>query len=441
MNLDQLRQSMVSQGATQLYVKFLSPNDNSKNQPYLGGDFSSLNILPHGDLTTENGSRGTRFKAPLNYFWLKDNGELEVASSAQLILYPQYPEVRFSGFLRGCKSAPNAVMTSRDEGRVIFLGITKDQRIIGYAVFQDHILARSVEIFRGINQVGVFNQIPITGIIGAHDADRQALINELKRIHQLGWINSKRLQSDGSTIPCNASNCGGYTLEAELGVTPNGYSEPDYRGWEIKQHSVTNLDTPERGIITLFTPEPTSGDYKEKGVENFIREYGYPDTYGRPDRINFGGVHRYNNRHERTELKLVLLGYDLESGKITDPTQGISLINSDGNEAATWNYAGLIKHWNRKHAHAAYVASSRQTKPTLQYRYGSKIHLGTGTDFLLLLKAFCGSRVYYDPGIKLENASTSYSKIKRRSQFRIKMTDVRSLYFKFEEVDLASYSL
>jgi hypothetical protein len=31
-----------------------------------------------------------------------------------------------------------------------------------------------------------------------------------------------------------SSNCGGYTLEAELGATPNGYSEPDFMGWEIK---------------------------------------------------------------------------------------------------------------------------------------------------------------------------------------------------------------
>lgn len=438
MNLDQLRQAMISQGVKRLYVKFLSPNDNSKNQPYLGGDFSSLNILPHGDLTAETGGKGTRFKAPINFYWVLENGGLEAARGAQLILYPQYPEVRFSGFLRGCRSAPNDVMTSRDEGRVLFFGITEDQRIIGHAVFKDHELAHSLDGYRTKNQIGVFNQIPISGSIGHHDDDREALLSELKRIHELGWINSKRLQSDGSIIQCNASNCGGYTLEAELGVTPNGYSEPDYRGWEIKQHSVRNLEKPEQGIITLFTPEPTSGYYKDRGVENFIREYGYPDKLGRPDRLNFGGVHRHNNRHDSTGLKLVLLGYDIDSGKITDPASGISLIDSNGHEAATWNYAGLIKHWNRKHAHAAYIASNRQTSPRLQYRFGSKIHLGTGTDFFLLLKAFCNSHVYYDPGIKLENASTSYSRIKRRSQFRIKMSETNALYHKFEALDLAS---
>ncbi len=31
-------------------------------------------------------------------------------------------------------------------------------------------------------------------------------------------------------------------LEAELGVTPNGYSEPDFMGWEIKQFGVKKFD-------------------------------------------------------------------------------------------------------------------------------------------------------------------------------------------------------
>lgn len=46
------------------------------------------------------------------------------------------------------------------------------------------------------------------------------LINELLRIHQLGWIKSKRLDRFGNILDCEAPNCGGYTLEAELGITP-----------------------------------------------------------------------------------------------------------------------------------------------------------------------------------------------------------------------------
>jgi len=35
-----------------------------------------------------------------------------------------------------------------------------------------------------------------------------------------------------SVFKSRVSNRGGYTLEAELGITPNGYSEPDFMGWE-----------------------------------------------------------------------------------------------------------------------------------------------------------------------------------------------------------------
>jgi hypothetical protein len=36
----------------------------------------------------------------------------------------------------------------------------------------------------------------------------------LQRINQLGWIDSKQLDSDGALKPCLAPQCGGFTLEA-----------------------------------------------------------------------------------------------------------------------------------------------------------------------------------------------------------------------------------
>lgn len=54
--------------------------------------------------------------------------------------------------------------------------------------------------------------------------------------------------------------------------------EPDFRGWEVKQHSVTNFPRADSGTaITLMTPEPTDGFYKDRGVEAFIRWFGSPD--------------------------------------------------------------------------------------------------------------------------------------------------------------------
>jgi hypothetical protein len=46
--------------------------------------------------------------------------------------------------------------------------------------------------------------------------------------------------------------------------------------------------------------------------------------------------------------------------------------------------------------------------------------------------------IYYDPGIKMENASTN-PKIKPRSQFRIVSRNLKSLYKTNELVDVTNY--
>ncbi|MFZ4441095.1 MAG: MvaI/BcnI family restriction endonuclease [Syntrophales bacterium] len=187
-----------------------------------------------------------------------------------------------------------------------------------------------------------------------------------------------------------------------------------------------------------MTLEPTGGYYKTAGVEAFIRKYGYPDMTGqagREDRLNFGGIHRIDSYHERTGLSIILIGYDREAGKIRDATGGIALMNLNGEEAAVWRYTEIMRHWNRKHAQAVYIPSMSKKIPDLRYRYGNLVRLGMGTDFLLYLKAISAGHIYYDPGIKLENAST-VPRTKRRSQFRIKSTYLPTLYHEMKTVDL-----
>src|SRR5690606_26890966 len=145
---------------------------------------------------------------------------------------------------------------------------------------------------------------------------KNRLLAELKRVHELGWILSKRLDKMGNILPCNSSNCGGYTLEAELGVTPNGFSEPDFLGWEVKQFTVKNFSNINSAVITLMTPEPTGGIYVTEGIESFIRRYGYDDVSGKHDRLNFGGQFYLNRRGLRTGLTLKLFGFNIEERKI-----------------------------------------------------------------------------------------------------------------------------
>lgn len=186
-----------------------------------------------------------------------------------------------------------------------------------------------------------------------------------------------------------------------------------------------------------MTPEPTGGYYVKTGVREFVEKFGYKDKLGRPDRMNFGGIHKAGVIHNTTQLTLTVQGFDQATGKITNSDGCIALIGENEIEAASWSFTSLLKHWNRKHAKASYVPSKSKEKPVRQYSYGNVVSLGTGTDFTLFLKQMSLGNIYYDPGIKLENISTAHPSVKRRSQFRIKSLYLPELYRNNEIVDLA----
>ncbi len=434
MNLSNLKQLYINNGCKKIYIKNLAPNDNSKNQVYFGGSFEILNILPLSEIVTEEAGdwNKERFKAQINFSWLDDEGNIFPAPKAQLILYPKYPEVRFSGFLARCENAPSELMTQRLAGRLLFFSVAQNGTILGYVTAPNSEIASEFSQMQHDSVHGVFSVIELPKAKN----NRMVLLNELKRIYDLGWITSKRLDANGGLLPCRAPNCGGYTLEAELGVTPNGYSEPDFMGWEVKQFGVANFNRTKSKAITLMTPEPTDGLYKAKGAEFFVRTYGYKDKLGRPDRLNFGGVHKVGEKHHLTNLTMQLIGFDNESGKIRNSNGKIALLDENENETASWSFVSMLKHWNRKHNQACYVPSLSRQSEEREYRYGNEIILGTGTDFPMFLSQMANGNIYYDPGIKLENISTE-PKLKKRSQFRIKSGFLPNIYKKNEIVNIS----
>ena len=426
---------MRHHGATRIYAKKLAPNDNSKNQVYLGGDFSALNIIPHGEIYSDDvdvaGAVRDRAKALVDFYWIDEAGRHQ-APNTGLILYPKYPEVRMSGFLLGCRTAPSEIMRVRDAGRMLILGITRQGEVMGYAATADDPITAELNA-HDWPTVGVFLELPLT--LDHLESPRDRLLNELRRIYELHWISSQKLASDGTKAAYSARNGGGYTLEAELGITPNGSTNHRYMGWEVKQYGVRDfVKFKPKSPVTLMTPEPTGGIYRTEGVAEFMNRFGYPDQSGKPDRINFGG--RYDcqrQHHAMTGLRMTLTGYDTDTGKITDLDGGLNLIDVDEEIAASWSFKGMMAHWNRKHAQAAYVPSLFQTPPP-EYSFGAHILLCEQTDFLLFLKAFAAGTIYYDPAVKMENASSANSRLQRRSQFRVARAGLTQLYQQHEHV-------
>lgn len=426
MNLSQLKRAYRDFGVSRVYVKALSPNDNSKNQVYLGGSFDVLNMFPISEVTAvEAGSwERERFKAQLPFSWIDDDGRLSEAPHAQLILYPKYPEVRLSGFLKGCSNAPSHLMRERLAGRLLFLGAARTGQVVAHVSPEHSQLAGEWASSGHAHETGVLQELHLS----AKTDTKGQLLADLARISREGWIRSKRLDKYGVLHRCESSNCGGLTLEAELGISANGSSDPDYLGWEIKQFAQTQFERHTKHAITLMTPEPTGGVYKLDGVEAFIRRYGYPDKKGRPDRLNFGGVHRVGETHPTTSLRMELIGFDSSVGKVREAGGRIALLDSTDDEAASWSFASLLLHWNKKHNRACYVPSMKKLDNGTYYRYGGVALMGQGTDFSMFLSQMsCGS-VYYDPGIKLEGVSTASPKIKRRSQFRVSSSSLSELY-------------
>lgn len=434
---------MRANGVREILFKVLPRNANSKNQVYLAPDFSQLGKIPSGAVTTheststKSGKQEAIFRAPLDWHWLDANGQPHAAPSAKLIFYPQFPEVRLSGFLLGCRVAPSELWVKErrgeEPGRVLLMGVGNGSRIMALTLPPESPAARELAA------TGPHESYGVLGILRMGSApvidDYLAVMRELCRVHRAGWVPSIRLDPAGNPVPCDASNCHGNTLEAMLGIRSNGFSLPDLHGWELKARLVTSVLTPKFSVVTLFTPEPSAGLYVEQGAQEFVRKYGYEDRTGRVDRLNFGGVYRVHAEpHHLTGLSLAMSGYDPESGSFS-PDGAIQLIDRSDRVAAAWPFAKLLDHWKLKHARAAFVPAQCRRGDAREYRFGGTVAVGEGAEFRRLLEAFYAGSVYYDPGIKIEDASSAKPRLKKRSQFRVMSRDLRTLYATFHNVD------
>jgi len=418
-------------GANRIFFKPLAENDNSKQQVYLGGSFEVLTFFPYGEVYAEPGLKEPTFKASLEFHWVGREA-VEQAQGAQLILYPRYPEVRLSGFLAGCKSAPSTHLRPIQkqerkgvDGRVLFFGTTADGRTLAHLAPAGSALAYEALVSRYVD-AGVFKELPIVGTPAGNS--KSLVIEKLREIQLMGPIPSMRLDRSGNRIAYKARNGGGYTLEALLGVRPNGDAAPDYLGWEIKAFSGSH--------ITVMTPEPDGGFYGENGVGAFVRRYGR-NVEGK-DQMYFTGRHYFGKPDRTTSMTLGLIGFDTTKGTITNVAGRIVLIDSAGTEGASWSYSHLLTHWNRKHSSAAYVPYSSSANEIPAYTYGNPVLFGERTDFARYLWALATGKVVFDPGSKIDGVDNPRQRVKARSQFRVPKRELPALYERFDSLNLAA---
>ena len=426
-DISELMKRFTELGAVRAFCKPLAENDNSKQQIYLGSSFEVVQMFPFQEVEAIEKGKDSTYKAKLEFYWIgKDFSER--ATGAQLILYPQYPEVRLSGFLRGCKQAPNESLrpipkasrhfNNGPDGRVLFFGVTRNGETLAYLANANDTLAhefRHKQSQGQYSQESVFFNLPLLG----RDS-KIILLEKLAKIRNGGWQPSIRLSKTGEVMAYKARNGGGYTLEALLGIIPNGRSEPDFMGWEMKAYSGSR--------ITLMTPEPDGGIYGDAGVKAFVRKFGAP---AENDTLYFTGIHRANARNAKTGLTLTVRGFNPARKQIEDVSGAVELLTDKGHCAAAWSFSDLMIGWNKKHAQAAYVPYESEKVAAPAYRYFSPALMGEGTDFNRYLAAMCSGLVIFDPGSKVMNASSPKSTVKARSQFRMSVKHLAELYQKF----------
>jgi hypothetical protein len=428
----------IQYGVAQIQIKFLSANHNSKNQiAGIGNDLAALGHLYPGPVSRHEGhsakpkSGAPIYRSALPWVWITESG-ISPAPKTKLIYYPQYPEIRLSGFLSSSPDAPNELLSGegkpgsrgQEPGRILIFGPGADRTVFAAIVSAHSPAAGHLESFK--NDRGTMAQV----VLGAENrTSKERLFEELRNIHSKSWIASYRLYPDGSTLPCKGQNCHGVTLESELGITGNGKAAPDYLDWEVKGHKVAHLSRHLSSKITLLTPSPDGGLVLSRGTTWLTQTYGSNQKNSR--RYDLSGIHRAGVRNSKTKLLFGVDGFDAETMKITD--DGYLFLRDPAAEVdvATWSFQKLLTHWQTKHAKTVFVPCVGNA--TKHFRYGTRLHVGEGTSFLLFLKAVASGVVVLDPGLNTQLEDDKW-KPHTRYQFRTSLAKAPVLYKTFEKI-------
>lgn len=121
--------------AERFFFKALQENDNSKQQIYVADSPSTLKFAhPSWGFDAEQATP----KASVTFFWVTPD-DRATAPHAKLIFYPNYPEVRLSGLLKGSRLAPSSHMQPtpkavrlHHDARVLIFGVTRSGAILGH---------------------------------------------------------------------------------------------------------------------------------------------------------------------------------------------------------------------------------------------------------------------------------------------------------------------
>lgn len=434
---DQIEELFRTHGVERIYVKTLATKqDNDKNQIYLaskGSANSILNIFP-AELNFRSPSASTKKRKSesgkpkiemlLNFKWLSEDGKSHPAPHSKIINYFQYPEARFSGFLKECKNPPDALRRTKQQQygkRVLVLGSNDAGETFGLVVTEKDDLV--VGMMPALSPSSIFPAL-LEHVIGATIgiSPRALLIDELKIVSGEWHPSISLIKRDDPPIPFKGNQGAGFTLEALLNVPRNSSKAPDKHGFELKSYK-------QGGKISLMTPTADLGSEGESSFRDFMSIFGWPGTK-HTDRTVFNGLFKYHKpkeTHRGHTHMLDLLGFHPSLNDLA-PDGVAALVGlieqGSGQLVSGWSFNKLLDGWKSKHSSACYVEYEKRpysgTKPghDAEYRFTGRLMVCEGTSIWDYLKAIVAQTVYYDPAHEI----LPTGKTKQRPQWRISVT-------------------
>ena len=426
-------------GASLGVIKVLPKNANDKNQVYISSD---LNILhPTFSLTfQERGQSESITKKQSNpnkmipeavfnnFHWLTNGFRLVKAKKVKAIFYAQYPEVRLSGFRTIENTMPRSMSveyTKQGDApkRLLVLAQLPGGGAVGI-IFVDS----TGSLINEVNELPSFNGSKVCKKLIIEQDGSTKLAKILKGI--VGkTFDGCRYDKYGNTIPFLGTQVCGYTLEHACEIIPNSEKNGDIFGIELKTHTQKK--------VTLFTPEPDFGDYRDN-YSSFMKTNGYQDEQGN---WRLTGIHKANILSKRSGLTLrvrakkyvkeskkwIEIDYDPETCSTAKMDyMEVVLLNSNNHVTAGWSYERLMNCWGAKHNEVVYIpARKKENSNEKKYKEGYKFEVTFGETIMWcknttadqLFKAIHEGTIFLDPAPKLH--ATDPSQNKRRSQWRV----------------------
>jgi len=460
-SVEEIRSMMVSLGVTEAVLKMLPKNANDKNQIYIASDFGllydlfSITLAERGASISETKNKSEPGRSILegvfdSFFWVQPSGAMVEAKRVKVIVYPQYPEARLSGFQTVHNSMPQSlsiafIKQNESRKRLLVLGRLPGGGCLGlvYLDISDQ-LEREISSLPSSAKSKVCKKLLLE-----HNASK-SLQSKLSAVVGRPMLGCK-LSTSGATVPFSGTQVCGYTLEHALGIIPNSAMNGDIDGIELKTH--TQLK------VTLFTPEPDFGLYA-KDFKAFMHQYGYKDSSGD---YRLTGIHRANERCAKSGLTLrvreyrvheiadktmdwiysengarKVFPYDAETS-LTSKMDAVEVVLEDdaGVVAAGWSLERLLNCWGAKHNEVVYISANKEDNLNEAEKNNGFIYQVTfdptvvwcrNTSAERMLKAIDTGVIFLDPAPKLH--ATDPSKSKRRAQWRVNdiTKAVHSLY-------------